>query len=88
MNGEITQLWGVAAFLRRTASVEVVRHFSRSALYLSELRDHPGRADQYGVQPLTPAKSGMTNDRTIGRISRWYREAYRLHQVGSRSREG
>jgi hypothetical protein len=35
--GEIIHLPGVAAFLRRTVSVEVVRHVSMSALYFSDV---------------------------------------------------
>ena len=35
VNGDMIQRCGVAAFLSRTLSLEVVRHFSRSALYRS-----------------------------------------------------
>jgi hypothetical protein len=35
--GEMIQVPNVSAFLRRTLSVEDVRHFSRSALYCSDL---------------------------------------------------
>ena len=35
--GEMIQLCGVAAFLRRTVSLDVVRHASRSVLYFSDV---------------------------------------------------
>ncbi len=36
VNGDLIQVHGVSAFFSRTDSRESVRHFSRSALYLSE----------------------------------------------------
>jgi hypothetical protein len=57
--GDMTQVSGVPAFFKRTASVEVTRQFSRSALYFSD-EWSPSTGGSYGAQALTPMSSAVT----------------------------
>ena len=57
--GEMIQRPGVAAFLSRTASVDVVRHFVRSAWYCSVVWS-PWTGGSYSAHPVTPGSRART----------------------------
>src|SRR5215469_369175 len=76
VNGDMIQLCGVSAFLSLTLSREVVRHFSRSALYCSVVRS-PLTGGSYGApHALAPSSTAeMINeprsDRMCPERRRW-----------------